>query len=531
MDVRRKIRRLSGVVLPLVLVAVACMSCGTVTDDKQQVAEACSVLRTADSLRAQGVLIDDSIALARAVTALGSHQRRHADDYVRACYYYGCLLRKRNNYTAAMQTFINAVHTETQRHDILGRVYSNMGSLCQKSSEFELAYQMYEMCAEQFMAAKDTTMYYFAFHAMAYELAEQKKKTETCSLLGQIEQECTSTEVLTKIWETKARMYMHSEQYDSVIHCVNILHKNSYTYAVTYVLKAQAFWELGQNDSALYYARHVMQMPDASDVDKYNMLYITSNYDPSIDKQEVLKQTSERADINNYNIKPEKKQLAVAVMLLRQDMDRKPYFVNHIYLLLFLFFIIVVWLVAAIIIRKKHAKSAKDIEKQRLQLKEDQQVIISQYIRIKEKTEILNSEYNKHKNSIIQELERNINTLMKSENWQKETEWDDYDRFCETANRHFFMIADKLKAKKVLSEKEIRLCILVMTGCFDNRQIARLICYAESGIRNYKQRIAKKLGISSKDLRTYLFSLAVGESISGNWDENIHTPKNQIAGL
>ena len=524
MDMRRKIRRLSSIVLPLVWAAVV-MSCVTAKDDEPQITEACAVLRTADSLRAQGVLMDDSIALARAVTALGSHQRSHADDYVRTCYYYGRLLRKRNNQTAAMQTFINAIHTETTRHDIKGRVYSNIGSLCQKSSEFDLSYQMYEKSAEQFLTAKDTTMYYFALNAMAYELAEQKKKTETCALLGQIEQECTSTEVLTKIWETKARMYMHTEQYDSVIHCVNILHKNSYTYAVTYVLKAQAFWELGQNDSALYYARRVMQMPDASDADKYNMLYITSNNDPSIDKQEVLKQTSERADINNYNIKPEKKQLAVAVMLLRQDMDRKPYFVDHIYLLLILFIFVAGGLVAVIIVKKKHTKSIKDIEKQRLQLKEDQQIIISQNSRIKEKSERLKNEYNEHINGIIQELEQNINALMQSENWQKETEWDNYDRFCETVNRNFFMIANKLKAKKVLCEKEIRFCILVMTGCFNSRQIASLICYAESGIRNYKQHIAKKLGIKSKDLRTYLLSLAVGEPFLDTKDENIHTPK------
>ena len=148
MDMRRKIRRLSYIVLPLVWAAAVCMSCGTAKDDEPQITEACAVLNTADSLRAQGVLIDDSIALARAVTTLGSHQRSHADDYVRACYYYGRLLRKHSNYTAAMQTFINAIHTETERHDIKGRVYSNMGSLCQKSSEFELAYQMYEMCAD-----------------------------------------------------------------------------------------------------------------------------------------------------------------------------------------------------------------------------------------------------------------------------------------------------------------------------------------------------------------------------------------------
>ena len=111
--------------LPLVWAAVVCMSCVTAKDDEQQVTEACAVLRTADSLRAQGILIDDSIALARAVTTLGSHQRRYADDYVRACYYYGRILRQRSNYTAAMQTFINAIHTETTRHDIKGRVYSN----------------------------------------------------------------------------------------------------------------------------------------------------------------------------------------------------------------------------------------------------------------------------------------------------------------------------------------------------------------------------------------------------------------------
>ena len=44
--------------LPLVWAAVVCMSCGTAKDDEPQITEACAVLNTADSLRAQGVLID-----------------------------------------------------------------------------------------------------------------------------------------------------------------------------------------------------------------------------------------------------------------------------------------------------------------------------------------------------------------------------------------------------------------------------------------------------------------------------------------
>ena len=364
---------------------------------------------------------------------------------------------------------------------------------------------------------------------MTIQEMKQRKKDSVMLVLADIEHNTSDAYTLSLVNLTKASLYRDLQQYDSALYYAGRELELNPQEGTGLMVKAQSFSMLNMKDSAVYYAKLAKEQTSSWD-NLINIYYILAHDDNTIDEDTRQQYHADRADIQTLT-KQRQGRLAQAVMLLQQDMDRKPYFVNHIYLLLFLFFIIVVWLVAAIIIRKKHAKSTKDIEKQRLQLKEDQQIIISQNRRIKEKTEILNNEYNKHKNSIIQELERNINTLMKSENWQKETEWDDYDRFCETANRHFFMIADKLKAKKVLSEKEIRLCILVMTGCFDNRQIARLICYAESGIRNYKQRIAKKLGTTSKDLRTYLFSLAVGESISGNWDENIHTPKNQIAGL
>ena len=520
---RRKIRRLSYIVLPLVWVAAVGMSCGTVKDDEPQITEACAVLRTADSLRAQGVLIDDSTALARAVTLLGKHPRRHADDYVRACYYYGCLLRKRNNYTAAMQTFIHAAHTESRRHDIKGRVYSNMGSLCQIAEDFEMSHKMYSLSAEQFLAAKDTTAYYYARNSMAFELAEQKKKSETLALLGDIETGCTDDDVLCLIAMTKAVLYRNFEQYDSAIYYAGrelLCRPNE---RMGLMVKAQSFSLLGMKDSAVFYARKVTEhSPSWSE--QTNAYYILSNDDETLSKEDALKIASDRADAQKM-LETQRSRLAQAVMLLQQDMDRNPYFVDHIYLLLILFIFVAGGLVAVIIVKKKHTKSIKDIEKQRLQLKKDQQIIISQNSRIKEKSERLKNEYNEHINGIIQELEQNINALMQSENWQKETEWDNYDRFCETANRNFFMIANKLKAKKVLCEKEIRFCILVMTGCFNSRQIASLICYAESGIRNYKQHIAKKLGIKSKDLRTYLLSLAVGEPFLDTKDENIHTPK------
>ena len=482
MTIKGTISGLFCQLLPL-LVVVACASCTPADDNSVQ--EACAVLQRADSLRAEGVLIDDSTALARVVTVLGRHPRRHADDYVRACYYYGRILRQHSNQTAAMQSFINAVHTETTRHDIKGRVYSNMGSLCQKSSEFELAYQMYEKSAEQFLAARDTTAYYYALNSMAFELAEQKKKSETYALLSRIEQECTSTEVLTKIWETKARMYRHTEQYDSVIHCVNILHKNSYTYAITYVLKAQAFWGLGQNDSALYYAKHVMQMPDASDVDKYNMLYITSNNDPSIDKQEVLKQTSERADINNYNIKPEKKQLAVAVMILRQDLARKP---DHSRLYAVILTVLLMTALLAggyILTRKKRAGEKKKRQEEMAR----------------------HNRYMQQAETVLAEMENTCTIMRQCQDIKTQLCWNNYGQMCRVINKQFCLLADKLGQKAGIHETDIRLCVLVLIG-FSHEAIADIMPCSPNSVKTLKRRTALKLGTNSRELRMFLLKMA-----------------------
>ncbi|MBQ7647637.1 MAG: hypothetical protein IJS92_00980, partial [Paludibacteraceae bacterium] len=68
-------------------------------------------LAVADSLRVnEGRLYDDSLALAEAYTLLGHWRLIYPDDYARACYYYGYLLRQHNNQVAAMQAFIAGSH-------------------------------------------------------------------------------------------------------------------------------------------------------------------------------------------------------------------------------------------------------------------------------------------------------------------------------------------------------------------------------------------------------------------------------------
>lgn len=61
------------------------------------------------------------------------------------------------------------------------------------------------------------------------------------------------------------------------------------------------------------------------------------------------------------------------------------------------------------------------------------------------------------------------------------------------------------------SEREIRLCILVLLGISNSEQLAEMLHYGISGIRNFKNRTAKKLGTNSIELREILLNIAVGE--------------------
>ncbi len=134
--------------------------------------EARQTLDVADSLRVnEGRLYNDSLALAEAYTLLGHWRLIYPDDYARACYYYGRMLRHRGDQVAAMRAFISGTHAPyVQRvvplpwftdYHILGRIYSNMGTMSHLAGEFELSYEMYKTASEQILKTDDSTSYYY----------------------------------------------------------------------------------------------------------------------------------------------------------------------------------------------------------------------------------------------------------------------------------------------------------------------------------------------------------------------------------
>ena len=115
-----------------------------------------------------GIDAGDSLTLAQAYKTLGDIPLPYREGlglgspYSHACYHYGKLLRAKDHPAEAMQAFINATHSRTRDYHILGRVYSNMGSICHLAGEFQLSYDMYEKSADMFIRNCDSTAYFYA---------------------------------------------------------------------------------------------------------------------------------------------------------------------------------------------------------------------------------------------------------------------------------------------------------------------------------------------------------------------------------
>ena len=457
--------------------------------------EAQDVVAQADSLwhagQMYGVDAGDSATLAHTYETLNvipfpfREGLGLGSSYAHACYHYGKLLRAKDNPVAAMEVFINATHSRTRDYHILGRVYNNMGDICHLAGEYALSYDMFEYSAEMFLRDKDTLSYYYVLNDMAFELAEQGKKKETLNLLGIIELHSKDTELLSMVRETEAVMYFNTQQYDSVLFVIG---NSPIIYPTGYAFKARALWHLNLSDSALYYARKVLSMPNASKQEQYNMLYIILDEDTTLQNEEIKVLSEQRADIEHKMLVPLHKRYAVATKLLHLDIERIPTYI----------FVLLVVIVAIIVISSLIWYS-RYIHKKKVHQQE-----ILHIVREEQSKQIKNRQ---------QEIEDICIAIRNDSNWQQTINWKDYEQLCEFMDKNLFFFAHRLKDKNVLNAKEIRLCILVMIGGWTDRQMADILYYGENSIRGIKRYTAKKLGTSSANLRNFLTDLMANTPI------------------
>ena len=484
------------------VILMLCSSCVS-----RGVREAQEVVAQADSLwhdgQMYGIDMGDSATLAQAYETLDKSTafcRRIRDifpfvlrtsslgTYSHACYHYGRLLREKDDPVAAMQAFINATHSHTDDLHTLGRVYSNMATMCRQAGHHELAINLFEHSADCFMQNNDTVSYYYALNNIAFDNAELGDRHKTDSIISEIEQSCSDTTVLLKITETKAEAFLNSKQYDSAIYYATEFYEKSSS-ITGIVIKAQAFSYMGKKDSSLCYAAEVMNRSKYSG-DLYNALYILSHDDSTLCNEDILELTSTREDVRMLNYEPWKEKRVVAAKLAEIDRERKPDWKWKFFLLV----ILLIATVSAIIIYVHNKKQKRKT------------TILSQ------KVELITKRFESIQSNKTSYVEQQCQVFCASHNIHNDLCWKDYDHMCDIVDQHFYQIATKLRQKQILNEQEIRLCILVLLN-FKRNQIAEMLLYAQNGVGKLKYRVAQKLGTEGKNLRNYLISVATDEAI------------------
>ena len=468
------------------------------------VQQAQHALAVADSLPPEALSAADSTALASAVTTLRHRRFSFPDDYARACYRYGRLLRLRGDYPAAMQAFIGATRAPYLIRPIplpgftdyasLARAYSNMGSLCLLASEHRLSYDMYARAADCFLAAGDSLYYYYAEYSMAYQQAELCHRDSTLALVEDIVSHTSDdyTYWLTRL--TMAKLCLNMHRYDSSLFYIDQTPPPYRTTALFAVAKAQAYWNLMHFDSALCYAKQVMTLPDASDNDRYNMLYIMTYNDSTLSKDEVRRLAEERADIDRELLDPLSLQYTKAVQLLESESPNES---RRLYIML-----------ACLLVGMAYAGWACYLHKRRKTLNRYQQDLTNRDELLQQRETSLQEQYLNRREETLRQIEANCELLGSSANWQQDLAWKDYEKMCAAVNNSFNLLAHKLKATNCLGERDIRLCVLVLIGTFSDKQLADILYYGENSIRGMKRYTAGKLGTTTAHLRQFLLEMA-----------------------
>lgn len=465
----------------LLLVATLLFSCAP-----KALREAKDVVSQADSLRAAGLMYMDSACLAESYTTLHAWRYVCGDEYAHACYHYGRLLREKENPVEAMQRFIDASHARTREYHILGRAYSNMGSICHLAGEFPLSYDMYERSAEMFLHKGDSIAYFYAINDMAYELAEQGEKERTLALLNTIEY--TDSILLSSVNLTKAEMYKKGGLYDSAIHYANSVCKSPEYQKTKMLIMAQSYSYIKLHDSAIYYANEIIRQTDELFYIN-SALYILTHEDYKKDIEEVRNISSERSDTQKL-IEIRKGKLSQAVQLLEQDLHREP---DLAWLYAIIVTLVVIGLVVFIYIHQKRRKRT---------------LLTQQVNELEDQHEQIVQEHSEYTNKLRVQVEETCALWNQSPNLTKDLSWNDFENMCHFVDQHLCMIASKLRQKQILNETEVRLCILVLLN-LNRKQISETLPYSLNSVGKLKDHTAKLLGTTGKNLHDFLLKMAV----------------------
>ena len=372
-------------------------------------------------------------------------------------YRQGRQYREAGESVAAMNAFIAATRVHSNEYTFKARSFSNMATMCRIGERHELAYALYEQSFYQFELAQNTPAQAYALNNMAWEQAVLAHKEEALRLVDKALSVCSDTAVQNKVLESQAAACLYAEEYDSVLYYAQQSPSES---VYMHMLMAQAYTFIGINDSALFYAKQVVtQTSNPRYLD--DVYYILTFCDSTAQADEVRALAAARTDIQRdlERNNPE----WIEAMLLAENALKAPKPTSPKTLVLLVGVLLVLLAIVSFVFIRLRKRKADSLEQQ-------------------------------------------CRILRRCTDLRKELNWNNYQQFRLICNLRLSGIVDKLE-RRGLSEREIRICVLVLIG-LSYAQMAEVLIRAENGIGKDKYLVAKHLGVSVKDLQDTLRHIA-----------------------
>lgn len=387
-------------------------------------------------------------------------------------YLQGKQLREANRPVEAMQAFLSAVRVPSDEFAVKGRAYSNMATMCRIGEQHELAFDLYRQSLNQFVAAEDTLAQAFALNNMAWEKAVLADKQTAFQLLDSALALSSSEAVQTKVLESRAAACLYAAEYDSVLFytvpkpaldssSTSALDSAQTSSPYFAILRAQAYTFLNNKDSALFYARQVLAETDNP---RYldDAYYILTHCDSTAAADDIRDLASARTDLRR-SLERNDQEWIEAMLLARQALEpySPPLKPQTVFALIASAILLLLAFAAWLYLRSRRREKALDAQ---------------------------------------------CRLLRQSPDIRSELQWNDYRQFSALCNKLLSGIVSKLE-QRGLPERDIRICVLVLIG-FSYAEMAQILFRAENGIGKDKYLIAKRLGVSAKQLQETLRSIA-----------------------
>ena len=459
--------------------------------------EADAIVATADSIdQTQHVIYDDTVALRKAIHTLNNPLGRtfKRSTLGKAFYYMGRNLEDDYSQVArAAECYVAADWLKIDDPIYRGRVNSCMAGICGDYNKDSLSLVFYERAHQEFITSGNE--WYYAHSLLNLSVRNHAlKHFSTADSLWQLATIYSfDDEYRWYLNDVRAAYFYRLKASNSPDSIVYYLQKNPITDSWRASTLAGAFYDLGQMDSAAYYAQKVIHDYDNVPGNNVSAYYILHKY--AIQRGDVIAADS----IASLRMDERRKSEAKKIDSLDGVQVFEEYLAYcEIYrwrvLLYCLAGLLAISVVVVLLWYWQRAKKEVHAQAEAVQQAEI------------EYQQTLEEQRNRRMEALMQHVEH-----FRMRYPKPNKEWSNYEKMRTELNQSLLCLLDKLAERK-LSEKEIRLCIYcLLYHDVSTKVLAEYIIYSAVGIRTFKQRTAQKLGTTAANLYDFLVELAIAD--------------------